>query len=127
MDIVLNPTSQEPIYTQIYNQICSQILTGKILPGTKLPSIRAISNELRISVIPVKMAWEELDKNGFIKTIGGSGTFVNEITENKIQSKKSRIAQDLVFEMCRQAKESGISEEELINLIRKFFTDSTIA
>ena len=55
MDIVINQTSNEPIYTQIFSQISSQIISGKLKPGEKLPAIRQISNQLRISVIPVKM------------------------------------------------------------------------
>ena len=76
MDIVINPSSEVPIYSQIVTQISSQIINGTLKPGEKLPAIRQISNQLRISVIPVKMAWEELDKQGFIKTVAGSGTFV---------------------------------------------------
>lgn len=87
MDIVLNSEKDEPIYVQLYNQISSQIISGKLKIGKKLPAIRQISNELKISVIPVKMAWEELDKNGFIKTVIGSGTFVNEIPKIEINQK----------------------------------------
>lgn len=87
MDIVLNTSSSETIYEQIFAQISSQIINGKLLPGEKLPAIRQISNQLGISVIPVKMAWEKLDEQGFIKTVAGSGTFVNVLQQTKIQEK----------------------------------------
>ena len=96
-------------------------MNGSIPPGTKLPSIRLISNDLKISIIPVKMAWEELDKNGFIKTITGSGTYVNDLHETAINEIKNKKAETLVLRTCKEAKESGISAEELINLIQKLY------
>lgn len=121
MNIVINPQAQDPIYAQIYSQLSAQIINGTLEPGTKLPGIRQISNELRISVIPVKMAWEELDKNGFIKTVAGSGTFVNNIPANEMESKLNEKAETLVLKTCREAKESGISAQTLINLIKKLY------
>ncbi len=121
MDIVLNQASDIPIYSQIYNQISSQIMNGTLQPETKLPGIRQVANELRISVIPVKMAWEELDKNGFIKTVTGSGTFVNNLPSQEIESKLNEKAKTLVLKTCKEAKESGISADTLIDLIRKLY------
>lgn len=121
MDLVINPDSLDPIYTQIYTQISSQICNGILLPGTKLPGIRQISNDLRISVIPVKMAWEELDKNGFIKTVAGSGTFVNEFHPSELQNKQNKKAEDLILKTCKEAKEMGISAQTLIELINKLY------
>jgi len=121
MDLVINQTSDIPIYSQIYTQISTQIINGTLTPGTKLPGIRQISNELRISVIPVKMAWEELDKNGFIKTVTGSGTFVNQLETTEIQQKQNKKAEELVQTLCKEAKTSGISAEQLIELIQKLY------
>lgn len=121
MDIVLNSEKDEPIYVQLYNQISSQIISGKLKIGEKLPAIRQISNELKISVIPVKMAWEELDKNGFIKTVIGSGTFVNEIPKIEINQKLQEKSELLAKKICDEAKEIGLSKEKLIELIEKNF------
>lgn len=121
MNIVLNSSSDIPIYTQIYNQISNQIINGLIPADTKLPGIRNIANELRISVIPVKMAWEELDKNGFIRTVTGSGTFVNSISKKEIEFKLNEKAETLVLKTCKEAKESGISADLLIDLIKKLY------
>lgn len=118
MDIVINPSSDIPIYSQLYNQISNQIIKGILPLGTKLPGIRQIANELRISVIPVKMAWEELDKNGFIKTVAGSGTFVNDIPTLEIESKLNKKAETLVLKTCKEAKELGISADTLIEMIK---------
>lgn len=121
MDIVLNQNSDEPIYSQIYQQISNQILSGLIAGGTQLPTIRQIAQELRISVIPVKRAWEELDRNGLIKTITGRGTFVPEIEQTKLQEIKKSNEESFVKQICIQAKENGIAQEELIKLIKKIY------
>ena len=119
MDIVINTSSEVPIYSQIFTQISSQIINGTLKPGEKLPAIRQISNQLRISVIPVKMAWEELDKHGFIKTVSGSGTFVNELQKSEIQEKIEEKVLTLAKKICMEAKKSGISKEQLIKSIEE--------
>lgn len=121
MNIVLNSQVPEPIYMQIYSQISAQIINGTLQSGTKLPGIRQIANELRISVIPVKMAWEELDKNGFITTITGSGTFVSQLQSHEIVSKINSKAEELVSKLCKEAKEHGISAEQIIELVNKIY------
>lgn len=121
MNIVINQQAPDPIYTQIYSQISTQIINGTLQPGTKLPGIRQISNDLRISVIPVKMAWEELDKNGFIKTVAGSGTFVNELPCQEIENKINTKAEEMVSRLCKEARETGITSQQLIDLITKLY------
>ena len=119
MDIVINSSSEEPIYSQIFTQISSQIINGTLKSGEKLPAIRQISNQLRISVIPVKMAWEELDKQGFIKTVAGSGTFVNTLQKSEILEKKEEKVVTLAKNVCHEAKKNGISKEQLIKSIEE--------
>ena len=119
MDIVINPSSEVPIYSQIVTQISSQIINGTLEPGEKLPAIRQISNQLRISVIPVKMAWEELDKQGFIKTVAGSGTFVNALQKSEIQEKIEEKVVNLAKKICHEAKKNGISKEHLIKSLEE--------
>lgn len=121
MDIVLSKSSEEPIYSQIYSQISRQILSGELQPDTQLPPIRTVATELRISVIPVKMAWEELDRNGFIKTVVGKGTFVAELTEHSINQKKSEKAMEIAKEAVQKAKSEGLGINELIDLIREVY------
>lgn len=119
MDIVLNTNSEEPIYNQIYLQISSQIMKGQLLPGEQLPPIRSIANELRISVIPVKMAWEMLDREGFIKTITGRGTFVAELHVDAVNEKLSTQAKMLAKTTAQKALDLGIKAEEFIGLFRE--------
>ena len=119
MDIVINSSSKVPIYSQIVTQISSQIINGTLKPGEKLPAIRQISNQLRISVIPVKMAWEELDKQGFIKTVAGSGTFVNTLQKSEILEKKEEKVVILAKNVCQEAQKNGISKDQLIKSIEE--------
>lgn len=119
MDIVLSGDSQTPIYDQIYSQISSQIISGQLKAGEQLPPIRTIANELRVSVIPVKMAWEKLDKDGFISTVTGRGTFVANVSTEHIQQKVNTAAQELVKETVKKAKIIGLPLEELLDYIKK--------
>lgn len=115
----MNGDSQTPIYDQIYSQISSQIISGQLKPGTQLPPIRTIANELRISVIPVRMAWEKLDKDGYIQTAAGRGTFVANISSENIQIKVNNAAQELAKETLKKARNINLSLEELIEYLRK--------
>ena len=76
MQIYLSNSGQEPIYAQITRQIKEQILSGALRPGDALPSIRLLAKELRISVITTKRAYEDLERDGFILTQPGRGSFV---------------------------------------------------
>lgn len=121
MNIVLSKSSDVPIYMQIYNQISTQILNGIIPANSQLPTIRQVACDLQISVIPVKMAWEELDRNGFINTLAGKGTFVKNITLEIINEKKSDIAKDLVIDFCTRVKKMNIQRDDIISLIKIFW------
>lgn len=76
MNIIINNSSGEPIYAQIEKQIKDDILTNKLDANEALPSIRALAKELRISVITTKRAYEELEREGYIYTVPGKGSFV---------------------------------------------------
>lgn len=119
MDIVLSKNSKETIYEQIFSQISRQILNGTLLPNTQLPPIRTIANELRISVIPVKMAWEELDRKGLIKTVVGKGSFVSELSEQGIVDKRKETLVKLSEEICKKIKAYEINVDELFEEIRR--------
>ena len=76
MDIILSNASGKPIYEQITDQIKEQIMAGALSAGDALPSMRLLAKELRISVITTKRAYEELERDGFIQTVAGKGSFV---------------------------------------------------
>ena len=76
MDIIISNSSGQPIYEQICRQIKGAIAAGKLKSGEPLPSIRVLARDLRISVITTKRAYEELERDGFIQTVAGKGSFV---------------------------------------------------
>ena len=76
MDIIISNSSGEPIYQQISQQIKAQIMSGELKEGGLLPSMRNLAVELRISVITTKRAYEDLEREGFIESYTGKGSFV---------------------------------------------------
>ena len=76
MEIIISNTGGRPIYEQITSQIKSKIMSGELREGDALPSMRLLAKELRISVITTKRAYEDLERDGFIVTVVGKGSFV---------------------------------------------------
>ena len=122
MDIVLSQKSDKPIYTQIYDQIAAQIMSGELAAGEKLPPIRTVAVNLRISVIPVKQAWEELEHKGFISTAVGRGSFVCELAHHEISDKRNSAAQELLVRNVKACREMGLTVDEIIEIVRKSYS-----
>ena len=122
MDIVLSSKSDKPIYTQIYEQIAAQIMSGELPAGEKLPPIRTVAVTLRISVIPVKQAWEELEREGFISTSVGRGSFVSELAHHEISGKRSSAAEDLLGRDIKACRKMGLSLQEIIEIVKKSYS-----
>lgn len=121
MDLVLSQKSDKPIYTQIFEQISNQILKGELKPGTRLPPIRMVAVELRVSIIPIKQAWDMLEREGFIVTAAGRGTFVNELESHEIEKKRSSTAEELLAKDVKACREMGLSLDEIMNIVKKSF------
>lgn len=121
MDIVLSQNTDKPIYSQIYEQISSQILKGEVPPETKLPPIRTVALNLRISVIPVKQAWEQLEREGFISTAAGRGTYVKELAHHEINNKRISIGENLLKQGVQACKDMGLQLEEILDIVKKNF------
>lgn len=124
MKIVISNASPEPIYEQIGKQIKSQIISGDMKEGDPLPSIRKLAKELHISVITTKRAYEELEKEGFIDTVGGKGTFVAIQNKALLREKKMKSIEDQMTEMVTEARKMGISLEELQEMLNILFNDN---
>ena len=123
MDILISNSSDKPIYEQITSQIKAMIMSGKLAPGEPLPSIRHMARELRVSVITTKRAYEDLERDGFIETVPGKGSFVAErnlalIREEQLKSAEARLA-----EAVEIAKRSGITLDELTEMLRLLYEE----
>ena len=94
MDIILTNAGGQPIYDQIVSQVKAQILSGKLKEGDALPSLRALAKDLRISVITTKRAYEELEREGFIVSLTGKGSFVAGANTELIREEHLRRLED---------------------------------
>jgi len=121
MDIVISNTSIEPIYQQVYNQIIADILSGELPADFCLPSIRVIARELNVSVITIKNAWDNLEKNGFIYTIAGKGCFVSNLTTKNLDDKRIKLAKEHLEIELNYQKNLGLTKDEVKGLIDKLY------
>ena len=119
MEIVISNTSGDPIYQQIFEQISAQIIKGELPSDTCLPPIRTVAKELRISVITVKRAWEELEHAGLIYTMAGKGCFVTSLQPNALNEKRSQLAGEKMAKDMEYYKTLGLSLEEIIAMLKK--------
>jgi len=123
MNIVISGASDKPIYQQLFEQISSQIIKGEMPEGLCLPPMRTVAKELRISVITVKKAWEELERAGFIETMVGRGCFVAALKPADLAGKRDDMASDKLKKDIEYYKSLGLSAEELIALVRKHYSE----
>jgi GntR family transcriptional regulator len=123
MNIVFSNTSDKPIYQQIYEQISAQIIKGELVRDFCLPPIRTVAKELRISVITVKKAWEELERQGFIYTMVGKGCFVAPMQQGELDDKKIALANERLKKDIAFYKELGLSLTDLVSLIRRHYDE----
>ncbi|HHW28916.1 MAG TPA: GntR family transcriptional regulator [Syntrophomonadaceae bacterium] len=126
MKIIISGASQEPLYEQIANQIKNQIILGELKPGDALPSIRKLAKELQISVITTKRAYDELEKDGFIETVGGKGSFVSADNKELFREKRLRMLEEKLSEIIAESRYLGISVEELKEMIDLLYKEGEI-
>ena len=100
MDIIISNTSGVPIYEQIEEQIKSQIMTGSLVAGEALPSMRVLAKELKISIITTKRAYEDLERDGFIESITGKGSFVKAVNSDIVKENMMFEIQELLDKAC---------------------------
>ena len=113
MNIVISNKDDRPIYEQITSQMKNMILSGKLEEGSQLPSIRVLAKDLRISVITTKRAYEELERDGFIITVAGKGSYVAENNSAVLKEEKMKQLEENVRRLIEEAYTSGISKEEV--------------
>lgn len=120
-NISLSNMSNIPIYKQLYDQVVTQIFNGDLTADMPIPSIRLAAKELQISVITVKKAWEDLEKNGYIYTIPGKGSYVADLSKKSLENKKDELIQDKLLDQLKYYKELGIEKNKIIELINKIY------
>lgn len=118
MDIIISNSSKDPIYLQIVNQIKAMILNGTLPVGEPLPSMRILAQQLRISVITTKRAYEELEREGYIESYTGKGSFVKAQNAKLLKEMHLRQIEELFSKAKEIAALGNISAEELEEMFR---------
>lgn len=124
MRIIISNASPDPIYEQITRQIKSQIIGGELREGTALPSIRRLALDLQISVITTKRAYEELEKEGFVDTVEGKGSFVAMQNKELLREKKMKIVEDKLAEAVAEARLLGIDRADLETMLDLLYREN---
>lgn len=124
MGIIINNSSMTPIYEQMVGQIKAQIMSGERKEGDMLPSVRALAKDLRVSALTVKKAYDELEREGFVTTVHGKGTFVTSANQEiMLEEKKKEVEADLEG-VIRKGRSCGMSDEEITELFQIILEES---
>ena len=123
MDLIISNSSNDPIYLQIVNQIKAMIMSGELSPGEALPSMRNLAMQMRVSLITTKRAYEELERDGFIETYTGKGSFVKAQNAELLKEENLRQAEEHLQKAVQKAKISGITFEELTDILKMLYDE----
>ncbi|HHV65082.1 MAG TPA: GntR family transcriptional regulator [Peptococcaceae bacterium] len=123
MDIIISNTSDEPIYQQIIDQVKKMIIAGEVAEGEALPSIRQLAKDLRISVITTKRAYEELEREGFIRSVQGKGSYVAPYNREIIRESRLKMIEEKLRAVIDESKTLNISLEEVIDILRYLYQE----
>ncbi len=121
MNIIITNSGGVPIYEQIASQIKGLILGGTLKEGDALPSMRALAQDLRVSVITTKRAYEILESEGFIQSFTGRGSFVSAADPEMLKEQNLREIEEHLSAATDIAKRSGVSKQELLDILGVFF------
>lgn len=123
MRVIISNSSDQPIYEQVYSQIKSMIIKGEIDVGEKLPSIRGLARDLQVSVITTKRAYDELEKESFIETVQGKGSFVAMQNKELMKERKLKIIEDKLTEVVKESKILGVKHSEIEAMLKILFEE----
>ena len=122
MEIIISSNTSKPIYEQITSQIKAMIMSGELQTGDPIPSMRALAKSIHVSVITVQKAYEDLQRDGFIETTVGRGSFV--AAQNKdFYQEEQRLAEEHLQEAAGIGRTSGISLGKLVELLTMFYQE----
>ena len=119
VEIIISSNTSKPIYEQIK----AMIMSGELKTGDPIPSMRALAKSIHVSVITVQKAYEDLQRDGFIETTVGRGSFVSAQNKDFYQEEQQRLAEEHLQEAADIGRISGISLEKLIELLTIFYQE----
>ena len=117
MDIIISNSNSIPLYEQVKEQIKNKIISNELKAGEILPSIRSLAKDLRISVISNKNAYEELEREGYVETIQGKGTYVANKNTELIKEEQLQKIENLIETVVSIARISDISKKEIQEML----------
>lgn len=123
MDIIITNNSESPIYEQIKEQIKAMILNGNLKEGDALPSMRLLAKELRISIITTKRAYEELEREGYIESYTGKGSFVKAVNREMVKETVIYEIEELFDEVLNKAELAKVSYDELSQILKTLYEE----
>lgn len=121
MKIIISNSSSVPIYEQIKNAIINQIINGELAEDEALPSIRSLASDIKISVMTIKKAYDELESEGYIVSIQGKGTFVAPKNTELAREQAQKDIEDHIQKAIDIANRFNITKKEIIDLIEIFY------
>src|SRR5215475_13588175 len=119
----ISPAAPGALYQQIVDAVKREIAADRLLPGSPLPSFRALAEELLVSLITVKRAYEELEREGIIYRRQGLGTFVSERGHDRTRAAKRERALEALAAAVRAGREAGMSNRELQQSLRQVLSE----
>ncbi len=123
MKIIIKPLGTLAIYEQIVNQLKNEIVTGGLKAGEALPSIRSLASELEVSVITTKRAYEELEKEGLIRSVAGKGFYVCEYNQDYLKEKQLMMLEERLLEVLTDCKRAGVSKRDVKDMVETLYED----
>ncbi len=123
MHIILNNNSMTPIYEQLMDQIKNEIISGSLAENEVLPSVRALSAELRISALTVKKAYDRLEDDGFVVTVHGKGTYVTATDRQLALEARRKTVEDAFASAVQKAGAVGFTKDEILEIVKIMLED----
>lgn len=123
MEIIISNNANKPIYEQITTQIKAMIMSGELQAGDAIPSMRSLAKSIHVSVITVQKAYEDLQRDGFIETTVGSGSFVSARNKEFYQEEQQRIAEEHLQAAANIGRVSNIPLSKLTELLTMFYME----
>ena len=123
MEIIISNNAGKPIYEQITSQIKAMIMSGELQAGDSIPSMRALAKSIHVSVITVQKAYEDLQRDGFIETTVGRGSFVSAQNKEFYQEQQQRIEEEHLQSAAEIGRMNNIPLAKLMELLSLFYQE----
>jgi GntR family transcriptional regulator len=124
MNIIINTQGMVPIYEQIVDQIKKSIYNEELKEKDKLPSVRSLSNTLRISALTVKKAYDALEQEGLIITVHGKGSYIAPVDRNVVHEEQVKDIEKELSGIMKKARRSGLSNEDVLDIMKMIMEES---